>query len=100
MKNQESGLFFNGDWIPITSGSSHSPGTMPFDRMRSSTYFSPPGVQRVLDGCHNPTDPHQSSFNSAYQPASITKYSQPASAAASMRGSSFSVVGSPSRQFM
>jgi hypothetical protein len=85
---------------PITSGSSHRPGTMPRSRMRSSTSWIPfsPG-KRAAAGSQAPTVVHQPSLSS-YQPASMTKYSAPASAAASISGSSFSVVGSPIRQFM
>ena len=54
--------------------------------------------KRFSEGFHSPTLYHQ--FSSVYQPASMTKYSHPRAAAASMMGSSFSVVGSPNRQFM
>ncbi len=59
---------------------------------------SPPG-KRVVEGCHSPTLGHQSPLSS-YQPASMQKISAPTSAAASMSGRSFSVVGSPMRVFM
>lgn len=52
----------------------------------------------LLLSCHSPTLSHQ--LPSAYQPASMTKYSHPAFSAASTSGNSFSVVGSPNRQFI
>ena len=67
--------------------------------MRSSTSVIPCG-NRVADGCHAPTVSHHGSPSSAYQPASMQKYSAPAAAAASMRGRSRSVVGSPISVFM
>ena len=65
--------------------------------MWSSGSLIPPG-KRFLAGSHSPTPSHQDP--SLYQPASMTKYSQPARAAASISGISFAVVGSPNRQFM
>lgn len=55
--------------------------------------------KREAEGCQAPTAAHQPP-PSSYQPASMTKYSAPASAAASMWGISAAVVGSPIRQFM
>ncbi len=71
---------------------------MPAAMMASVTSPSPFG-NRELAGCHSPTVSHHPG-SSEYQPASITKYSAPAAAAASTSGSSFAVVGSPIRQFM
>ena len=51
-----------------------------------------------LDGSHSPTPSHQNPAE--YHPQSTQKYSQPASFALSISGSSFSVVGSPHRQFI
>ena len=59
----------------------------------------PPG-NRVPDGFHAPTVSHQLSSRSAYQPESMQKYSAPTSAAASISGSSRSVVGLPISVFM
>ena len=56
--------------MPMTSGSSHSPGTMPRSWMRWITSASPFG-KRVVEGCHAPTVSHQ--LPSAYQPASMQK---------------------------
>ena len=83
---------------PITSGSSHSPGTMPCSRIRASTSSIPLG-KRVCDGCHSPTLSHQA-VPLSYQPASMQNTSAPTWAAASMSGSSFAVVGSPISVFM
>ncbi len=52
-----------------------------------------------MDGSHAPTVSHQPGA-SEYHPASMTKYSLPSRLAVSISGSSFSVVGSPFRQFM
>ncbi len=62
------------------------------------TLSKPPG-KRTVEGSHSPTLSHQPSVSS-YQPASTTKYSAPALAAASMSGSRRSVLGSPLRQFI
>lgn len=83
---------------PITSGSSHSPGTMPCSLMRPRTSSMPRG-KRVCDGCHSPTLSHQVP-PSSYQPASTQNTSAPAEAAASISGRSLSVVGSPDSVFM
>ena len=77
---------------PITSGSIQMPGTMPSALIASITWGKPP-VNRVVDGTHSPTVSHHPSPGSAYQPASMQKYSAPARAAARMSGSSRSVVG-------
>ena len=84
-----------GDFTPMTSGSIQMPGIMPASLMASMTSTMPfsPG-KRVLDGIHSPTDGHQLPVSS-YQPQSMTKISMPALPAASISGSSFSVVGSP-----
>ena len=58
-----------------------------------------PRGNRVCDGCHSPTLSHHAPPLS-YQPASTQKTSAPASAAASISGSSFAVVGSPISVFM
>ncbi len=71
---------------------------MPWPRIRPSTSSSPPG-KRVVDGSHSPTLSHQWP-ESSYQPASTQNTSAPTSAAASMRGRSLSVVGSPPSVFM
>lgn len=86
---------------PMTSGSSHSPGTRPRARIRSITSQRPSG-KRTVEGCQAPTLLHQPPATplSSYQPASMQKISAPAAAAASISGSSFAVVGSPSRVFM
>jgi hypothetical protein len=55
--------------------------------------------KRVLDGAHSPTLSHQSE-EFEYQPASMQNVSTPAADAASIRGSSFSVEGSPLSVFM
>ena len=55
--------------------------------------------KRVVDGCHSPTLSHQWP-ESSYQPASTQNTSAPTSAAASIRGSSVAVVGSPLSVFM
>ena len=60
--------------------------------------FSMPPGYLCAEGFHSPTPAHQ--LVSVYHPQSMQKYSHPASAAASIRGSSFSVVESPNRQFM
>ena len=83
----------------MTSGSSHRPGVIPLARIWSSTAARPPG-KRVAEGRHRPMLSHQSSPGSAYQPASMQKYSAPARAAAAISGSSRSVLGSPFRVFM
>lgn len=92
--------FRDGLRTPTTSGSSHSPGTMPRSRIRSRTTWIPSSGKRRGEGSHSPTLSHQPSVPSSYQPESMQKYSDPASAAASISGSSFSVVGSPISVFM
>src|ERR1017187_1523979 len=76
-KNASSGSWCaTGLRTPTTSGSSHSPGTIPWALMQSSTSVMPFG-KRVGEGFHNPTLSHQPSPVSAYQPASMQKYSAP-----------------------
>ncbi len=60
----------------------------------------PPSGKRRGEGCQVPTLSHQPRVSSSYQPESMQKYSAPASAAASISGSSLAVVGSPIRVFM
>ena len=84
---------------PTTSGSIHKPGTIPSARMWSRTSTIPLG-NLLAEGNHSPTVPHHASPRSAYQPASIQKYSAPARAAALTRGTNRSVVGSPIKVFM
>jgi hypothetical protein len=67
--------------------------------MQSSTSLRPPG-KRVAEGFHSPTVSHQLSPASAYQPASMQKYSAPAFAAAAISGRSRAVLGSPYSVFM
>src|SRR5690348_12998049 len=99
IRNQLSGFFASWDFAPATSGSSHNPGTIPTCLTWSSTNFNPRG-HLVADGSHAPMVWLQSSLASAYQPASMTKYSQPTFAAEAMSGNSLASVGSPQRQFM
>ena len=83
----------------MTSGSSHRPGIIPSVRICSST-AARPWVNRAAEGRQAPMLSHQSSPGSAYQPASMQKYSAPTCAAALISGSSRSVLGSPIRVFM
>ena len=75
------------------------PDPMPASRMASTTRCRPRGEpgRRRLPGAD--AVPPVAAVSS-YQPASMQKYSAPTRRAASISGSSFSVVGSPIRVFM
>ena len=85
---------------PTTSGSSHRPGTMPVGPDAVEHLGDAAGEPGAPRASTSPTVSHQPSPGSAYQPASMQKYSAPTSAAAAISGSSRSVVGSPISVFM